>query len=236
MLASEYIKENNLRKKKFTDPYDQHTGKGSLLPRVEVRIAEFEKKDANGNIIDLGTLWLPVPMMLNPVVNFICKNGSFYQTCIALGVIPTPKNIADIYKTFTDIRLNEDFEYWAIETVKIQDKESADMIPFRLRYAQKRLLYIIEVEHRWKSLPIRINLLKARQWGGSTLVHVYFDWIQIRRLTGWNSIISTDVEDQARNILAMLTRVAEHYPKSYGEVVLRPYERMTNTRHIVGRN
>lgn len=236
MLTSEYIRENNIRKKKFTDPYDQHTGKGSLLPRIEVRIAEFEKRDNEGKIIDLGTLWLPVPMMLNPVVNFICKNGSFYQTCIALGRKPIPENIEGICKTFIDIRLDEDFEYWAIETVKIQDKETSEMIPFKLRYAQKKLLYVLEVQHRWIGKPIRLNIDKARQWGGSTGVHVYYDWIQVRRKTGWNSIITTDVEDQARNILSMLTRIGEHYPKAYGEVILKPYERMTNTRQIMGRN
>lgn len=230
------VKENERRKKKFTDPYDQHTGKGSLLPRVEVRIAELSKRDSSGKIIDLGTLWLPVPMMLNPIVDIICKNGSFHQACLALGVKPTKRNIEDIYKAFIDIRLNEDFEYWAIETVKIQDKVSGLMVPFKLRYSQRKLVYVLEVLHRWIGKPIRLNMDKARQWGGSTCVHVYYDHTQIRRKTGWNSIITTDVEDQARNILSMLTRVAEHYPKQYGEVVLKPYERMTNTRQILGRN
>ena len=72
--------------------------------------------------------------------------------------------------------------------------------------------------------PIRGIVDKARQWGGSTFTQVYMGWIQIIHKTGWHSVIIADVENQARNIRGMYTRLAKHYPKEAGGEIALPYE------------
>ncbi|MBR5241403.1 MAG: hypothetical protein IKW05_05650, partial [Muribaculaceae bacterium] len=61
--------------------------------------------------------------------------------------------------------------------VRIKNKMGDGDIPFKLNRPQRRLLAEME-EMRIKGKPIRIILLKARQWGGSTLVQIYMAWIQ----------------------------------------------------------
>ena len=109
------------------------------------------------------------------------------------------------------------------------------MIPFKLRYAQQKLLYCQEVQHRWVKKPIRINIDKARQWGGSTECQFYIVWFQSRRNENYNAIIITDVENQARNIRGMVNRMAKNYPKEYGTLKLIPYEGSSKTKVIEGR-
>ena len=82
-------------------------------------------------------------------------------------------------------------------------------------------------------------MLKARQWGGSTLIQVYFAWIQIVHRRGWHSLICGHVKDTASTIRGMYSRLLAAYPEQYWDEEcrpeFRPYERMTNTRYIPGR-
>lgn len=217
------ILENEKRKLKFTAKYDPSTGEGSLLPRHKVKIAE------------IGTMWLPYCMIVIPEVQVMINAGSFARVLEMGGQPVTEQNIATLKNKFIDIRLDEDFEYWAIKTVKIKPKLSNDLIFFRLRYSQQKLLRNYEVEHRWIKKPLRLNLLKARQWGGSTLTQIYFNWIQVRRLKNCNALIVAAVETQSRVIRAMFTKIAENYPKEYGKIKLTPFEGATTIRQIEGR-
>ncbi len=83
-------------------------------------------------------------------------------------------------------------------------------------------------------------MLKARQWGGSTVVQVYFAWIQMVHRRNWNSLICAHIKDIAATIRGMYTRLLDSYPADYwveeGKPGLRPYERMNNTRFIPGRD
>ena len=61
----------------------------------------------------------------------------------------------------------DNFEVWARERVKIKPKGGGKSIPFVLNRPQRRL--VAELEKMRKSdQPIRLILLKARQWGGRT--------------------------------------------------------------------
>lgn len=217
--------ENERRKLKFTSKYDPETGEGSLLPRFKVEITE------------LGTLWLPLNIVCHkyPFINFIIEAGSFKNACELLKIDPDEFNINGLMRRFEEIRLNEDFEYWAIKCVKIQDKETGKIIPFRLRYAQRKLLYCQEVQHRWVNKPIRINIDKARQWGGSTECQFYIVHKQERTEENYNAIIITAVENQARNIRGMVNRMCKEYPKQYGKIKLVPFEGSSKTKVIEGR-
>src|SRR5690606_34726975 len=92
-----------------------------------------------------------------------------------------------LLNTLNDLRLTHDFEFWASTTVRIKPKEGGDFIPFILNKPQRKLLAKLESQ-RLADKPIRQIILKARQWGGSTLVQIYMAWIQLRHKTNWNSL------------------------------------------------
>lgn len=77
----------------------------------------------------------------------------------------------------------EDFERWCRECVSVTDKLTGAVVPFVLNAPQRRLAAVME-EQRRAGKPVRVILLKARQWGGSTLVQVYMAWMQLVRHTG----------------------------------------------------
>jgi len=95
---------------------------------------------------------------------------------------------------------------------KIQDKQTGNMIPFVLNYAQRVLLSKLERMRR-ANVPIRLVLLKARQWGGSTFVQLYMAWLQIFVIDGWNSVIIAQTKDTSRRIKGMYRKVLDNFPK-----------------------
>lgn len=139
---------------------------------------------------------------------------------------------------FARLRFRYDFPFWAATCVVITDKITSRDIPFRLNRPQRRLTAILEAERR-AGRPLRLIMLKARQWGGSTLIQIYFAWIQIIHCRGWNSLICAHVKDTASTIRGMYSKLLARYPEEYWEEdqkpEFRPFERMTNTRVIPGR-
>ena len=97
-----------------------------------------------------------------------------------------------------------------------------------MRGAQRILLFELE-EMRLAGVPIRIVLLKARQWGGSTLVQIYMMWIQ-QIQTNWHLAVCAQGDDAAKNISGMYTNAANKYPKEIGTITLAPYERSSKNR------
>lgn len=71
-------------------------------------------------------------------------------------------------------RCRADFRYWAANAVKIRHKQTGRIVPFLLNRAQRRVLHRLEAM-RLSGRPIRIIMLKARQWGGST--HILYSYI-----------------------------------------------------------
>ncbi len=136
------------------------------------------------------------------------------------------------------LRCRYDFEYWAATCVVIKDKTSGADIPFVPNAPQRRVLAALEGERR-QGKPLRMIILKARQWGGSTLVQLYMAWIQITQKENWNSLICAHVKDTAATIRGMFTKMLDRYPAAYwdGEAApaFKPFERTLNTRVIQGR-
>ena len=110
------------------------------------------------------------------------------------------------------LRCIYDFEYWCWRCVKITDKISGQLIPFVLNRPQRKLLGVME-QQRENNQPIRIILLKARQWGGSTLVQVYIAWWQLVRGKGKNSIIVGHKRNSSFAIKNMFRTILANYPK-----------------------
>mgnify|MGYP000612202589 FL=1 len=60
--------------------------------------------------------------------------------------------------------------------------------------------------------PIRIILLKARQWGGSTTSQLYMAWLQLLHKTGLNSLIIAHQGAGSDEIKDMFDRMIKSYP------------------------
>ncbi len=137
------------------------------------------------------------------------------------------------------MRFRHDFEFWAATCVTIRHKLTGQMVPFVLNRPQRRVLAIIE-EQRKAGKPLRLIMLKARQWGGSTLVQMYFAWIQIIHRRNWHSLICAHVKDTSANIRGMYASMLASYPREHWHEEEAPefksFERSVNIRLISGRN
>lgn len=112
------------------------------------------------------------------------------------------------------LRFRHDFEYWCTTCVTILDKISGKFVKFNLNRPQRRVLQILE-RQRLANQPLRLIMLKARQWGGSTLVQIYMIWIQLVVKKNWNSLICGHLQQTAAAIKNMYNRVLRRYPKKY---------------------
>ncbi len=91
---------------------------------------------------------------------------------------------------------------------------------------------------RLDGVPIEIILLKARQWGGSTLIQFYMLWIQLVHRNNWNSVICGDVEGQSRNVRGMVTKALASYPDWLlnDQIKFTPFEGSSKNRVIENTN
>ncbi len=136
-------------------------------------------------------------------------------------------------------RFVDDFPYWAYKCVTIRHKKTGRRVPFMLNRAQRKLFGVLE-QMRTAGRPIRVVLLKSRQWGGSTLIQVYMSWIQMVHRENWNSLICAQVKDTAATIRTMFSNFLDSYPERYlakGEQrpQFKAVERSSNIRELAGR-
>lgn len=133
---------------------------------------------------------------------------------------------------FTFHRFVYDFEYFCAYCVRVQDKEDAHIVPFVLRAAQRKLIKCFEDQRR-AGKPIRVILLKARQWGGSTATQIYMAWIQLFHRPNWHSVVCAHLKDAANNIKGMYATLLENFPEwIYGPIKFQPYQRTQNISYI----
>lgn len=81
------------------------------------------------------------------------------------------KEVKFTQKNYDKLRCLHDFPYWAAKYVKIKRKGGGDDVPFSLNRPQRKFVEKLE-KIRVAGRPIRLILLKARQWGGS-LIYIY---------------------------------------------------------------
>ena len=183
MEIAKIISENQVRLKELNSPHDPITGLGSTIPRTRV--------DFN----DIGTLYIPDEMIsVSPFTKDLCDAKNFTDVAKKLGV-----DNFTMVNLFNIDRFKYDFEYWAATTITIMNKDTSIPFKFKLRKVQLILLTVLE-EMRTAGVPIRIVLLKARQWGGSTLVQVYMMWIQQLHKINWNLAVCAQDDGAANNI------------------------------------
>ncbi len=107
-----------------------------------------------------------------------------------------------------------DFQTWCETCCTIKDKLTGRDIPFKLNAPQRRVLAILEAD-RLAGRPIRLIMLKARQWGGSTLIQAYMAWIQMCVQPNWHSLICSHVKDTSIRIREMYAKILENYPREH---------------------
>lgn len=136
------------------------------------------------------------------------------------------------------LRCRHDFEYWCAACVCIKHKTLGHDVPFVLNAPQRRVAAMLEADRR-AGRPMRMIMLKARQWGGSTLVQMYMAWIQSCVRRNWHSLICAHVKDTAASIRGMYTKMLAAYPAELWDgdepPRFRPFERSINVREIAGR-
>ncbi|MBO4871723.1 MAG: hypothetical protein J5565_07075 [Muribaculaceae bacterium] len=138
------------------------------------------------------------------------------------------------------VRVRHDFEYWCATCATVRDKLTGQPVRLTLNAPQRRVLAIMESQ-RTAGQPVRVILLKARQWGGSTLVQMYMAWMQLVRHTGWNSLICGHLRQSARSIKGMYRLLLRHYPRELldddaPKIEFKNFEGSSDVQVITGRD
>ena len=203
MKKEEIIEENKRRLKKISAVYNPITGEGSTsVPRCEVTISGFP----------IENMYLPTSMVAEEFVQQLQEHGAEGYLREVQNTVPSNREIIKLWLRFCLLRIRHDFEYWARTMTTIADKGKGRDTAFTLNRPQRTYLKAME-ELRTGGKPIDIILLKARQWGGSTLTQLYMLWIQLVHKKNWNSVICGDIEKQSSIVAGMLAKVISRYPQ-----------------------
>ena len=196
------IKQNGRRNAEIYAKFDPVSGEGSVGERKKVVIDDFP----------VSVQWLPVEMLRVPLVRLIVECGSVRAFLTDnLNVEYTEEDRLKVIEQFVRIRCRYDFAFWAAVFVYIKRKGGGEDILFRLSRPQRRFVERLE-RLRKAGKPIRIVLLKARQWGGSTVSQLYMAWLQLVHKVGLNSLIIAHQGAGSDEIKDMFDRMIKAYP------------------------
>lgn len=201
------IAENHRRIDQINAPFNPFTGEFSVGERSHVQIDGFPIPD----------LWLPNTMLNNQFMDDIISSGfnsfiydHFPNVRMDHTNLRAVQNI--VLDHFDRLRNRYDFPYWCWMRVPISPKGGGDDIRFRLNLPQRKLI-TVWIEMEGKFLPVRIDLLKARQWGGSTVTQIKIAHTQLVVTMGANSIIVGHVKDSSTEVKDMYFKLINKYPK-----------------------
>ena len=201
------LEENKKRLAVFKEKFDPMSGEGAPLERFRFKIKEIDWR-------------MPVKLKNVPLIKKLLKAKSIEKFVEESGIEGDMKELTQrVLRQLIEIRIKEDFCFWAASFVTIKRKQdvttanlSADM-KFVLNRPQRKTLEKLE-DMRLNEKPIRMIILKARQWGGSTLVQMYMAWLQLVHSEGLNSAIVAHQSSSAMNIRSMYSRMLKKYPPS----------------------
>lgn len=201
--VADILRENERRNAEVFAPFNPVTGEGSILARVRVEVSDFP----------IRVQWLPEVMLDVPLVKRLVEAGSVAAFYEGLGEEQayTEEVYQYIVRKFVRVRCMYDFPFWAVMYVLISNKTGGDDIHFSLNRPQRLLVSRFE-EMRMNGEPIRLILLKARQWGGSTATQIYMAWLQLVHKTGLNSLIVGHVKDASYEVRDMFDKMIDEYP------------------------
>ena len=198
----EIISENARRNAIIYSPFNPITGLGSVGERQKVVIEDFP----------IRVQYLPVEMLNVPLIKKLIKSGSLKEFVLKLS---TPEHYEEdklkVIQQFVRLRCRYDFPFWAATFCYIKKKGGGEDVLFRLTRPQRRFVAKLE-ETRKANKPIRLVLLKARQWGGSTTSQLYMAWLQLVHRVGLNSLIIAHQGAGSDEIKDMFDRMIKNYP------------------------
>ena len=199
------LAENDRRNEIMFAKFNPITGEGSIGERVRVEIADFA----------IPVQWLPVEMMKIPFVGKLVKAGSIDKFLSSeLHVEPNEDDYIKVSRTLIRLRFKHDFPFWTATLVYIHNKDAGKDVLFRLWYPQRILVSRFE-EKRKAGKPIRLILLKARQWGGSTTTQLYMAWLQFFHKKGLNSLIIAHQGTASDEIKDMFDLMIKKHPVEF---------------------
>lgn len=218
-VVDDILKENDKRNAVVYAEFNPITGKGSIGKREKITIDDFPIKEQ----------YLPKEMMNVPLVKKLKSLGSIDALLweikeeefadddsfdIEEYEYDEEEYNADKHKVvqqFIRLRCLFDFAFWAALYVYIKKKGGGEDVLFRLTRPQRRFVERLE-SLRLAGKPIRIVLLKARQWGGSTTSQIYMAWLQLVHKVGLNSLIIAHQGAGSDEIKDMFDRMIKAYP------------------------
>ena len=205
-VIDDILRENDNRQSIISNHFNPITGKGSILERIRIEIPDFP----------IPVQYIPKSMKKTPLVILLIQSGSILQFLKNVSKRDITEEEYYIEKNkvieqFVRLRMRHDFCFWAALYVYIKVKGGGDDILFRLNRPQRKLIETFE-RKRINSEPIRLILLKARQWGGSTATQIYMAWLQLVHKVGLNSLLIGHVKDASTEIRDMFDKMIKAYP------------------------
>ena len=196
------IRENEQRRLMVFAPFNPITGEGSIGERVALSISGYP----------ISTQYIPAEMMSEPFIKSLSKAGSIDSLIKDVLNLPVTEEACEkVVEKFIRIRIKYDFPFWAAMLSYIKRKGGGADVLFRLNRPQRKLIKRLE-KMRKAGKPIRLILLKARQWGGSTAIQIYMAWLQLIHEVGLNSLIIAHQGTGSDEIKDMFDRMIKAYP------------------------
>lgn len=194
-VVAEMLREDERRMRSRV--FNPQSGAGAPGERMEVKM--------NCPVLGGGVYRLPKTMLTSELGRSVMEKGSVSHFARERGL--APERVGELFEL---VRLRHDFPYWASKYGLIRPKTGGENKPLTLNNAQRKLVDRLE-RIRCAGEPIRVILLKARQWGGSTVIQLYMVWLQLVVGTGLNSLTVAHQNAATEEIRAMMKRVVDEY-------------------------
>ncbi len=196
MSIDEILEEDERRREALLAPYDPVQGQRSPGTRFAISIPELEP----------SAIFIPIAMQETQEVQALIKGRALTDVF--------PGSLENARQRWFELRCRYDFPFWAYKCIRIKQKNGGGLdFPFILNAPQRKLIGEFE-KMREANLPIRIILVKARQWGGSTATQIYMLWIQLMRRMGFNSLIVGHQNSGTEEVINMAKTALDCYPRS----------------------
>lgn len=202
--VAKLIALNRMRNAEIRSKFNPITGEGSIGERKKIEIEDFP----------FPIQYVPLSMLKVPLVQQLLEAGSIRKFLEDyMNVEYSEEDKEKVIEQFVRLRAKHDFAFWAAMYVFIKQKGGGEDVHFRLNRPQRKLIMRFE-RRRLQGKPIRLILLKARQWGGSTATQIYMAWLQLVHKVGLNSLIVGHVKDASTEVKDMFDKLIKEYPVS----------------------
>ena len=199
--VAKLIALNHARNAEIKAKFNPITGEGSIVERKKIVIEDFP----------FPVQYIPKTMMRVPLVRQLVEAGSIKRFLEEyMNTEYSDEDKEKVIEQFVRIRVKHDFAFWAAMYVFIKQKGGGEDVHFRLNRPQRKLIMRFE-RRRLQGKPIRLILLKARQWGGSTATQIYMAWLQLVHKVGLNSLIVGHVKDASTEVKDMFDQLIKEY-------------------------